>query len=198
MQSHASVEAYLASQPQWKAELDKLRKLLLATELEETLKWGAPCYTLDGKNVVGIAGFKTYVGLWFHQGVFLRDPNKVLINAQEGTTKALRQWRFQSAREIKLKDVRAYVTEAVQNQKAGKVMGPTPKTALPLPAELKQAFQKSAAAQKAFAKLTPGRQREYAEFIHSAKREATRLARLTKVLPLIRAGVGLNDKYRDC
>ena len=79
-----SVDAYIERNPQWAAALKKLRKILNATELEETVKWGGPCYTYEGKNVVGLGSFKSYVGLWFHQGALLKDEAKVLINAQEG------------------------------------------------------------------------------------------------------------------
>ena len=61
----------------------------METELLETIKWGVPVYTLNDKNVLGMGAFKSYVGIWFFQGAFLDDPQKKLINAQEGKTKAL-------------------------------------------------------------------------------------------------------------
>ena len=69
--------------------------------LEETVKWGGPVYVADGKNIVGLGAFKSYFALWFFQGALLADQEKVLVNAQEGRTKALRQWRFENKREIK-------------------------------------------------------------------------------------------------
>ncbi len=95
---HKTVDDYIEAAEPWQDELIRLRKILRSTDLEETVKWGAPCYTHDGKNVVGMASFKSYVGLWFHQGALLGDKKKVLINAQEGKTKALRQWRFRRRR----------------------------------------------------------------------------------------------------
>jgi uncharacterized protein YdeI (YjbR/CyaY-like superfamily) len=68
--------------------------------MTETVKWGVPVYTIEGKNIVGIAGFKAYVGLWFFQGAMLKDKKKKLINAQDGKTKALRQCRLNSVKEI--------------------------------------------------------------------------------------------------
>ena len=41
-------------------------------------------------------------------------------------------------------------------------------------------------------------QREYADYIESAKREATKITRLEKIIPLIEKGIGLNDKYKNC
>ena len=66
----------------------KFREIILATELAETIKWGIPVYTLGGKNVLEMCAFQSYVGIWFYQGSFLNDPNKKLVNAREGKTKA--------------------------------------------------------------------------------------------------------------
>lgn len=198
MQRAKSVDEYVEIHPEWTSALVKLRKILNATELEETVKWGAPCYTMDGRNIVGIGAFSEYVGLWFHQGVFLRDPDKVLINAQEGTTKALRQWRFTNAKNIHPTKVKAYVLEAIQNERNGKAIKPDRNKPVVIPAELKTALSKKAKAKKAFAALTKGRQREYADHIASAKQAATKTSRLKKILPLIEAGGGLHDKYRNC
>jgi len=142
-----SVDDYIEDADAWTAELRRLREILQSTALVEDVKWGAPCYTHNGKNVVGLAAFKGWVCLWFHQGALLTDSSKVLINAQEGTTKALRRYK---------------------------------------------------GAKAAFRKLTPGKQREYAEHVVSAKRDDTRLRRIEKVLPMITAGIGLHDKYRNC
>jgi uncharacterized protein YdeI (YjbR/CyaY-like superfamily) len=115
MQSNKTVEEFLVKQDQWKESLMHLRELLLETELVETIKWGIPVYTINGKNVVGMGSFKSYVGIWFYQGAFLKDPNNVLVNAQEGKTEALRQLRFTSFGEIDYKLVKTYINEAIQN-----------------------------------------------------------------------------------
>ena len=198
MQRAKSVDQYIQSHPQWATALRRLRKLLTGTELEETVKWGGPCYTIDGKNVVGLAAFSEYVGLWFHQGVFLSDPDRVLINAQEGTTRALRQWRFTSDKEIKGARVKAYVLEAIANQKQGKAIKPDRSKPVVMPPELKATLGKKSSAKEAFARLTRGKQREYAEYIALAKRAETKTIRIAKILPMIEAGLGLNDKYRSC
>ena len=196
MKRYKTVDEYIANAKQWQDELRTLRRILGSTELQEEIKWGAPCYTHDGKNVVGIGGFKSYFGLWFHQGVLLEDKHNVLINAQEGRTKALRQWRMQSANEIKAAAIKAYVKEAIQLEKAGKGIAADRGKPIIVPPELRKALQKRKAVGKKFAELTPGRQREYADYISAAKREETKLSRIEKILPMISAGKGLNDKYR--
>lgn len=111
------VDEFIENKDEGSEILSTLREVILKTELDETVKWGMPTYTINNKNVVGLASFKSYTGMWFHQGVFLEDPENVLHNAQKGKTKALRQWRFQSVDEIDISLVKQYVEEAIQNQK---------------------------------------------------------------------------------
>jgi uncharacterized protein YdeI (YjbR/CyaY-like superfamily) len=193
---YTSVQDYLEGNQQYREELVLLRDLLIDSELEETIKWGAPCYTINGKNVIGIGAFKSYVGLWFHQGVFLKDPAKVLINASEGTTKALRQWRFKGIDDINPKLVKTYVDEAIANQREGKEIKAVKVKSVDFPDELRQAITNDKELESKFNSLTPGKQREYAEHIGSAKQDKTRISRLEKSIPLILEGKGLNDRYR--
>ena len=123
-----SVPDLIADMKPWVEEVMLLRDIILKTELKEEIKWGGPIYTLNGKNVVAIGAFKNYATIWFHQGVFLSDPNNVLINAQDGRTKGLRQWRFTSIKEIKPALVKKYVLEAIQNAKDGKEIKPEKKS----------------------------------------------------------------------
>lgn len=199
MEKNKTVEAYLAKRnPEQVAQLEALRAILQRTELEEGVKWGIPIYMLKGKNVVGIAAFKSYVGLWFYNGVYLKDEAKKLINAQEDVTKALRQWRFTSLEEI-LADqdlLHAYILEAIENQKAGKILKPQ-KSTLSIPTLLANALKENTQLNAQYKSLTPFKQKEYADYISTAKREATQQSRLEKVIPMILEGKGLNDRYRN-
>ncbi len=126
------------------------------------------------------------------------DPENVLINAQEGTTKGLRQWRFTSVQEIRGHQVTilSYLAEAIENQKAGKEIKPERNKAMVIPEELEQAFKEDPALKDIFDALSLSKRREYAEHVASAKREETREKRLTKIIPMIIEGIGLNDKYK--
>lgn len=154
-----------------------------------------PTYCLDGKNLIGVGAFKNHVALWFHQGVFLNDPKRVLTNTQEGKTKALRQWRFTSENEIDENLVASYIEEAIENHHEGKKIKPEKKS-LEVPKELEMAFGQVKDLKVSFFSLTEGKQKEYAEYIGGAKREATRKSRLSKCIPMIQDGVGLNDQYK--
>lgn len=198
MTDSEKVDAFIERQTKWKGRLLQLREIIKNTELKEEVKWGKPTYTLDGKLVVGIADFKNHMALWFHQGVFLKDKDQKLINAQEGVTKALRQWRFEEDDEVDPKVILEYVEEAIANSKAGKELKPERKKSVSIPPLLALAFEQDASLKKHFQKLTPGKQREYAEHIEQAKREATKNSRLQKCIPMIKNGEGLHDKYKNC
>lgn len=198
MQKIATVEQFIRTERAWKAELAELRAILRReAELEETIKWGSPVYTLDGKNVVGIGAFKSYFGLWFFQGALLADKKKVLLNAQEGRTRAMRQLRLQSMDQIDRKLIGAYVREAIGLVRQGIEIKPVRNQPLEVPAELQVALRRHGKAGTSFKKMTPGKRREYAEYVASAKRDETRQKRVEKILPMIESGIGLNDKYRS-
>ena len=198
MKRYKTPEEYIANNKDWQQSLILLRDILLSTQMTEIIKWGVPVYTFEGKNIVGTAAFKSYVGLWFFQGVLLKDNKKKLINAQEGVTKALRQWRFNSVKEIEAesKTIKQYLEEAIQNQKAGKEIKPAKKSPAAIPELLNEAFKKNAKLKKSFDQLTPFKQREYCEYIAEAKRETTKISRLEKIVPMILKKIGLNEKYR--
>lgn len=189
-----TVEEYIEGS-QWGDEIQILREILLGTDLKECVKWGAPHYTINNKNVVGIAGFKEHFALWFHQGVFLQDTYNVLMNAGEGVTKGLRQWRFKSREEIDKERILEYTLEAIENQRRGLEIKPETKK-VPMPMELDRELKANRPLKEAFDALSPGKRKEYAEYVGSAKQEKTRLSRLQKCVPMILAGTGLNDKYR--
>lgn len=197
MKSTKTIDEYISQSGEWEEALLLLRELMLDTRLEETVKWGAPVYALGKKNVVGLGAFKSYVGLWFYQGALLKDKAKKLQNAQEGVTKAMRQWRFQSADEIRTAaaTIRTYIEEAIANQEAGKEIKATKNAPLVIPDELAAFLASDASLKAAFEALSLGKKRDYAAHIETAKRAETKQSRLEKIKPMILEGKGLNDKY---
>jgi uncharacterized protein YdeI (YjbR/CyaY-like superfamily) len=196
MKRFKTVDAYVAGLENWQDEIVKLRDILRSMDLEETVKWGAPVYVANGKNIVGLAAFKSHCAIWFFQGALLADQNQVLINAQEGKTKALRQWRFTNFRDIKTRWIKNYVREAIELARQGRQIKPDRNQRLVIPPELKQALAKDKKAKVGFEAMTKSCRREYAQHIAEAKREDTKQRRLKKILPMIRSAQGLHDKYR--
>lgn len=125
----------------------------------------------------------------------MKDELNVLVNANEGVTKGLRQWRFTSKDEINEKYILAYIKEAVANEEKGLSIKPEKKEVVPseyFANELKS----DASFAEAFQKFTPFKQKEFIEYVDSAKQEKTKIARMEKIKPMVLSGVGLNDKYR--
>lgn len=198
MKKVQTVAEYIDLNPGWASSLQLLRNLILQAGYEESIKWGAPSYAINGKNVVGLGAFKKHLAIWFHQGALLNDPEHILINAQENKTKALRQWRFSGYDDLvsKTEIINSYLIEAKENQLKGKEIALSKPGKLTPPAELETELKNNPELKSAFNKLSPGRQREYAEYIGEAKRAATRQSRLAKSMALIKDGKGLHDKYR--
>lgn len=194
--SNTKAEAYYQKENPFREGLTKLRALALETGMEEAYKWNGPVYTIKDKNVLGIHAFTSHFGIWFFHGCFLKDPQKVLENAQEGKTKAMRHWKFTSADEIDPDIVRSYIKEALENQKKGLAWKPDSGKSTEIPELLKKALKADPALRDSFVKFSPYKQREFCEYIATAKQETTKLRRLQKIIPMIHAGVSINDKYR--
>lgn len=179
----------MAYRGRWKAEIAEMRRILSTLALKEECKWGKPTYTLDGKNVVILQGFKEYFALGFFQGALLKDLKNVLV--QLGQTHAGRVMKFTSAREIAAQaaTIKAYVREAVALERAG-VRMEKKSPSLPIPEELREKFREEPRLERAFEALTPGRQRSYLYHFAKAKRPSTRVARIEKAKAGILAGKG--------
>ncbi len=192
------VDDYIQNKPNWSNALKLLRSIVATTELRETVKWGGPVYTLQGKNVLGLGAFKNHVCIWFFQGGLLPDPLAVLTNAQEGKTKAMRQWRFSSLKQIPVDEVRHYIKQAISNQQAGLVIkkGARLKKALVIPEALTDYLKSHADTAGTFESLSLSKKREFSEYLLEAKKAETKARRLQKVVALINRGQGLNDKYK--
>jgi len=183
----------MAYRERWRAEIAELKRILSTFDLKVERKWGKPCYTIDGKNVVVIHGFKEYCALGFFQGALLKDPKKLLV--QPGQVQAGRVMKFTSAKEIAVKaaTIKAYVREAVAAEKAG-LKVETKRSELPVPEELKEKFRREPRFKRAFEALTPGRQRGYLFHFARAKQSKTRTARIEKAMPAIYEGRGFLER----
>jgi uncharacterized protein YdeI (YjbR/CyaY-like superfamily) len=184
----------MAYRERWKAEIAAMQRVLAGFAMEEECKWGKPTYTLDGKNIVILQGFKEYFALGFFQGALLKDSKKVLV--QLGQIHAARLMKFTSASEIKAKaaTIKAYVREAIAVEKAGLRLEPKKTSDFPVPDELKERLKQDPRFKRAFEALTPGRQRSYLYHFAAAKQSATRVARIEKALPAIFAGRGFLER----
>ncbi|AEV33448.1 hypothetical protein Oweho_2478 [Owenweeksia hongkongensis DSM 17368] len=188
------VDFYFNKASKWQEEYQKLRTIVLDCGLTEELKWGVPCYTLNGSNVVLIHGFKEYCALLFHKGALLKDSEDILIQQTENV-QAARQIRFTTLEEILETEptIKAYIHEAVEVEKAGLKVELKKTKEFDMPEEFKTALEEDPELKDAFKALTPGRQRGYLLHFSGAKQSKTRVSRIEKATPDILAGKGLND-----
>jgi uncharacterized protein YdeI (YjbR/CyaY-like superfamily) len=189
-----SADDFMARTQRWKPEFALLRELVLSCGLDEALKWGKPCYTLEGRNVVLLHGFKDYCAILFLKGALLNDEQNILVR-QTDNVQAARQARFASTADILRQRavLKAYVAEAIALEKSCQQVVMKTTEAFERPPELQQALAESPALLAAFEALTPGRQRGYILHIAAAKQAKTRVSRIEKCTPRMLAGKGLND-----
>ena len=188
------VDFFFDKEIQWHDEYEKLRMLVLDSGLKEELKWGVPCYTLDGKNVVLIHGFKHYCALLFVKGALMRDPDDILMQ-QTPNVQAGRHLRFDNLHAIVQMEhvIRRYVQEAIEVEKSGLKIVHKKTEEYPVPEELRRRWNEDAAFKRAFEALTPGRQRGYLFYFAQPKQSKTREARIEKYRSHILKGKGWND-----
>lgn len=188
------VDEYLNKTKKWRQELSALRMILLDCQLTEALKWRAPCYTFDGKNVALLSRLKECCTLSFPKGALLKDTPGLLSKPGENT-RAARVIRFTCVDEIdELETIlRAYVYEAVELEKSGRKVDFNQRRELALCDELQTKFEKDPAFKAAFEALTPGRQRGYLLHFSGAKQSKTRTSRIEACEHKILAGKGFHD-----
>ncbi|NNC92164.1 MAG: hypothetical protein HKN80_06695 [Acidimicrobiia bacterium] len=186
------VDAYIRRSENWPNEMSELRPILLSGGLTEEIKWGKPCYSYDGKNVVILQEMKEFLALMFFKGALLDDAASVL-EEQGPNSRSARRIRFTSVEDVArlAGTVTAYVAEAIDVEEAGLQVGPAPE--LVLVDELQIRLDEDPALKAAFEALTPGRQREYNLHVSHAKQARTRAARVEKHVERILDGKGLRD-----
>ncbi len=187
------VDAYIERSEKWPVEMAALRPLLLRCGLTEEIKWGKPCYSHDGTNIVIMQEMEEFLALMFFKGALMNDPAGVLEEQGPNSRSALRMC-FRSVADVKrlTKTVKAYIAEAIDVEDAGLEVGPAPDVVFV--DELQRRLDADKKFKAAFDALTPGRRREYNLHIGDAKQAATRQSRVEKCTPKILAGKGFRDR----
>jgi uncharacterized protein YdeI (YjbR/CyaY-like superfamily) len=179
----------------WQNAILSLRKILKKTELVETMKWGAPCYTYNGGNVVIIGAFRESCTLGFFKGLLVRDLHGMFEKpSDEGN--ASRVLRFTDATDVVRfeKEILDYLMEAIAVEASGAKIPVKPVASIGFPEELREAFEQDEAFRAAFFALTPGRQKSWLYHFNSAKQAATRRSRIEKAMPSIFEGKGMMER----
>jgi uncharacterized protein YdeI (YjbR/CyaY-like superfamily) len=178
----------------WHEVLISLRAILLDCSMIEEVKWSFPCYTVGGRNVVMLSAFRDSCTLLFFQGELLNDPDGLLQKPGENSQSASRLHFTTPAQVHELEaTIRDFIAQAVALRKSG-AKSTAVRSETPIPEELAAKLAVSPPLKKAFAALTPGRQRGYLLYFAAAKQSATRSSRIEKCIPAILAGKGLHDR----
>jgi uncharacterized protein YdeI (YjbR/CyaY-like superfamily) len=174
----------------WIDELNRIRRICRDLGLEETVKWGHPCYMHANRNIALLAAFRGDIRLNLMNPGLVNDTEGVL-ERQGANTQTAGMLRFTSmARVGELEPViRAYLRQLMDHAEAGTR---PPKTAreIDMPDELVEALDADPELAEAFHALTPGRQKSYMFNLNQAKQSATRVARIEKFRGRIFAGKG--------
>jgi uncharacterized protein YdeI (YjbR/CyaY-like superfamily) len=188
------VNKFLNDLKKWKERLIKLREIILDCGLHEEFKWMHPCYVDNGKNIVLIHEFKDYCAILFHKGALLKDSENILIQQTENVQSA-RQIRFTDLQEILELEpiIKQYIKEAIGIEKSGLKIKKKKTSDFKMPEELDQKFKENPNFEKAFKRLTAGRQRGYLLHFAKPKQPKTKISRIEKSMDRIFNGYGLND-----
>lgn len=188
------VDFYFDKEEKWQQEIRKLRQIALSCGLNEELKWGSPCYTLNKGNIVLIHVFKEYCALLFFKGALLKDTDGILTRQSENVQYP-RQARFTGINQVMEREaaLRAYIFEAIEVEKAGLKIELKKTADYNVAEEFEAKMDAMPELKKAFEALTPGRQKGYLLYFSSAKQSKTREARVEKSIPMILNGKGLED-----
>ena len=194
MHMNPKVDWYFTKAEKWQKEFEQLRTIILSCGLTEELKWGNPCYTIDGSNIVLLHGFKEYCAVLFFKGSLLKDAENILIQ-QTKNVQVPRKARFTNVKEItKIKaTLKAYIYEAIEVEKAGVKVDLKKTKEYKIPEEFQKKLDENPHLNKAFKALTPGRQRGYLLYFSAPKQSKTRESRIEKYTQPILNGKGLTD-----
>ena len=196
MARNPQVDDYIAGAPAYaKPILKKLRAVIhgAGPAFDEAIKWGAPTF-MNGGMVCSFHAFKNHVGFWFHKGVMLKDPKKLL---QPGVTAhTMKNIKLASADRIDERAFADLVRQAAEINASGVKPKPVKKPVV-VPPALKRALAKHPQARAFFEGLAPSHRREYAGYVAEAKKPETIERRIKKTIAELAKGRRPHEKYRS-
>ena len=156
-------------------------------EIDETIKWGMPHFTLDGKNLAGMAAFKAHAAFMIHT-----EGRQGDAMGQFGKIAKLTDLPDEGILAAKLQTARERLASGTGKPRSAR----QPKPEIAMPSDLAEAL--SPAARSFFDGLSPSHRREYLEWITEAKRPETRAKRIADTAEWLAEGKKRNWKYEGC
>ena len=185
------------AQPFARPILDHVRDRVhaAAPDAEETLKWGAPAFTLDGKILLVMAAFKEHAAINFWRGQELRGS---AANAegmgQFGKLKSLADLPADTELDRLIREA----AELAKSAPAPRKVKHEPKPAAAIHPDFAAALEKSPTAKAALDSFPPSAQREYVDWVAEAKQESTRAKRIATAIEWLSEGKRRHWKYQNC
>lgn len=197
----------------WDRELALLRSWILEAGLVEECKWGVPCYTQNGRNLVMLSALKDACVLSFLEGASLKDATGLLEkpgpNSVRDRVIRWRSWEALQGAEVVVKELlqqhingspSAQGVQSRQTKGSPKKESHSPEKGSgstegtpDYPAELQTYMQVHPDFAQAFEALTPGRRRGYLLHFSGAAQSTTRLRRIETSRPKVMAGKGMQE-----
>jgi uncharacterized protein YdeI (YjbR/CyaY-like superfamily) len=162
--------------------------------VEESIKWGMPAFTYNGRPLANMAAFKAHAtfGFWYRHE---------LGTGREG--EAMGQYgRIESLADLPdAEELERQVSAAMALVDSDAPLKRAPKQAKPeanVPEALAEALARDDLATAAFEGFPPSCRREYCEWIGEAKRPETRDKRVAEAIGWLREGKRRNWKHEGC
>lgn len=192
------IDAYIAkAQPFARPILEHVRARVhsAAPEAEETVKWSAPGFTINGKILLMMAAFKEHAALNFWRGQELRgDSANADAMGQFGRLTSVANLPAEAELDRLIREAADLAKTAPAPRKVKHAPKPPP--------ELHPAFAAALeSAPKAKAVLhgfSPSARRDYVEWIAEAKQDATREKRIATAIEWLSEGKKRHWKYESC
>jgi uncharacterized protein YdeI (YjbR/CyaY-like superfamily) len=197
------VDTYIAkAEPFARPVLAHLRSLVhqACPKAEETIKWGMPSFSTNGRILCMMAAFKAHCALTFWH----KEMKGVLAKDGTASDRAMGSFgRIESLKDLPSdRAMKSYLRQAAKlNEGEAPARTRPARTAVEdvsIPADLTAAMKRSSAARKTLESFTPGQRKEYIEWITGAKRDETRQRRVATAVEWLAEGKKLNWRYEKC
>lgn len=183
--------------------LEHFRNLVLKNipEIKEDLKWSAPAFSLGKSILFSMGGFKQHVRIGFWIGGLLEDKSNVFLD--DDCNSSMRFLRnIKSVEDLPQDEILVdLIKQSVEKNKEGVKSVRnynTEKTELIIPEYFTNALRTNLLAFDQFQNFTPGKKKEYVNWIIEAKTESTRNSRMQTAIEWISEGKSRNWKYEKC
>lgn len=202
MSKNSDIDNYIAGKAPFAQEiLTHLRQIIhnAAPDITETIKWRQPCFEHNGL-VCSVAAFKKHVTFSFFKGKLLNDSNNIFPTSDNNELTSL---KFSVLADIPQDDIlTAFIQQAIalnaDSNCKRKSTQRKDKDTLVMPNDLAAALASTPAAQSTFNNFSYSKQKDYIEWLTSAKRETTRVTRLATTVQWLSEGKARNWKYENC